>query len=291
MSREQLSEHESQGAAPAQAEQEGDIQGLPPNLYHQAARIRPGDVQGLRDLLTLFPDFAQPILAVASHHAGLSTVKQAQAMVQQNVTGQRGSLTSQQIHPGGEFAVEGSAPVLGPEPAPQAEAAPLPAVSDAKPLSKPEQRQILHDPSDPKPLSKPEQREILHDPSDPKALNKPELAKILRDPTDPYQQTPELLTPTQVEDASAYNAAHPSLVAAFNTLTHDVYRARSKDAEMGALDPQKVAAWQADRNLQVDGKVGPHTLAAAKAASKNHTEIVAEGQVDPQPPQPTGIPV
>jgi peptidoglycan hydrolase-like protein with peptidoglycan-binding domain len=287
MSREQLSEHESQGAAPAHAEQQGDIQGLPPNLYRQAAQIRPGDVQGLRDLLTLFPDFAPQILAVASSNAGLSTVKQAQALVQQNAVGRGGGLTSQQIHAGGEFAIEGSAPVLGPEPAPQAEAAPLAAAGDAKPLSKPEQREILHDRSDPKPLSKPEQREILHDPSDPKPLNKPELGHILNDPSDPYHAASDnLLAPTQIEDAKGYNAGRADLVATFNHLTTNL--CCEVPGASGPVDPQKVATWQAKRNLQVDGKIGPHTIAAAKAAVKNHTEIVAEGQVNPQP---TDLPV
>ncbi len=266
MSREQLSEHQSQGAAPAQADQQGDIQGLPPNLYHQAARIRPGDVQGLRDLLTLFPDFAPQILAVASSSGvGLSTVKQAQAMVQQNVTGQRGTLTSAQIHEGGESA-QGSAPVLGPEPAPEAQAA---AVDSAKPLSKPEQRQILHDPSDPKALSKPEQVEILND------------------RTDAFQMTPDhLLASTKVEDARAFNAAHADLVASFNKLTS---HACCEQGASGPVDPQAVASWQAARGLDVDGKIGPHTVAAAKAESKHHTEAVAEGESSPQPA--AGIPV
>ena len=287
MSREQLSEHESQGAAPAQVEQQGDIQGLPPNLYNQAIRIGPGDVEGLRDLLTLFPIFSHQILAVVSSQGNLSTVKQAQALVRQNALGQRGTLTSTQIHEGGEFAIEGSAPVLGPEPAPQTEAVPLAAAGDAKPLSKPEQREILHDPSDPKPLSKAEQASILHDASDPKPLNKPELGHILNDPSDPYHAASDsLLAPTQIEDAKGYNAAHADLVTIFNSLTTNL--CCEVPGASGPVDPQKVATWQAKRNLQVDGKLGPHTLAAAKAAVKNHTEIVAEGQVNPQP---TDMPV
>jgi len=272
MSREQLSEQESQGAAPAHTEQPGDIQGLPPNLYHQVAQIRPGNVQALRDLLTLFPDFAPQILGVASNSAGLSTVKQAQALVRQNVTGQRGTLTSAQIHDGGEFAIEGSAPVLGPEPAPQAEAAPVAAAGDAKPLSKPEQRQILHDPSDPKPLSKPEQRDILHDPSDPQALSKPEQADILNDRSDSFYMTPDaLISPTKVEDSRAFNEAHADLVASFHELTNNACLDRST----GGAFPQAVASWQAAHGLDVDGKIGPHTLAAAKAENKR-TELAAK---------------
>ena len=284
MSREQLSEQESQGAAPAHAEQQGDIQGLPPNLYNQASRIRPGDVEKLRDLLTLFPDFAPQILAVVSSQGNLSTVKQAQALVRQNVTGQRGTLTSAQIHEGGEFAIEGSAPVLGPEPAPQTEAAPVAAAGDAKPLSKPEQASILHDASDPKPLSKPEQASILHDASDPKALSKPEQVDILNDRSDPFQMTAEtLISPVKVEDCRAFNEAHADLVESFHELTNNVCRDRST----GGAFPQAVASWQAARGLEVDGMIGPHTLAAAKAEHKR-TEIAAKAQ---GPQHGSGIPV
>jgi len=176
--------------------------------------------------------------------------------------------------------------VLGPQPAPQAEAAPAAAVAP-KPLSKPEQASILHDASDPKPLSKPEQREILHDASDPKPLNKPELGHILNDPSDPYHAaTDNLLAPTQVEDAKGYNAGHSDLVTTFNHLTTNL--CCEVPGASGPVDPQKVATWQAKRNLQADGKIGPHTIAAARAAVKNHTEIVAEGQANPQP---TNMPV
>jgi hypothetical protein len=67
-------------------------------------------------------------------------------------------------------------------------------------------------------------------------------------------------SPAWIASATAYNAAHPELVAEFNQLTG------SMCAESGTLDPQAVARWQVHHGLPGDGKVGPHTVATAKAA-------------------------
>jgi len=128
--------------------------------------------------------------------------------------------------------------------------------------------------------------EILRDPSDPKALSKPEQVEILNDRSDPFHMTPDaLISPTKVEDSRAFNEAHADLVASFHELTNNV----CLDRNTGGAYPQAVARWQAERNLEVDGKIGPHTLAAAKADSKRHTESAAQAQVNSQPA--SGIPV
>jgi hypothetical protein len=301
MSREQLNDHESQGAGPAQAEVQGDVQGLPPNLYQQASQIRPGDVQGLRDLLTLFPDFAPQILAVVSPRAGLSTVKQAQAQVQQNAVGRGGALTSQQIHAGGEFAIEGSAPVAGPEVAAPAQAAPPQAAATQAPAA-PGTALDTMELSD-VPLQDHVRKAVLAlHPGDAVALQQvlnlypsmsdailtlakqhvgvetvaqavvleQELAAKNRATADKksHESTDgDLLTKTAVFDdlpgARKYNESHPEFVEEFNRLTQNVFCV-SETAEMGALDPLKVAGWQAHRGLAADGKVGPHTVAAAR---------------------------
>ena len=103
MSKEQLSAH-----TPTEASEESrakdDIHGLPPYLFGQVMKLGPGDADALTRLLRLYPDYTDKILAAASPQVGLSTIKQAQAMIQQNTVGASGSLGS--TRPGGEFLDE-----------------------------------------------------------------------------------------------------------------------------------------------------------------------------------------
>jgi murein L,D-transpeptidase YcbB/YkuD len=64
-----------------------------------------------------------------------------------------------------------------------------------------------------------------------------------------------------VAGARKYNDAHAELVSEFNELTK--YKCALDD---GLIDPQAVAHWQRQHGLEPDGKVGPHTLAAARHA-------------------------
>ncbi|HET9626747.1 MAG TPA: hypothetical protein VFP84_35535 [Kofleriaceae bacterium] len=75
--KEQLSEAhtESHDATPEAAPAERHH--LPPAVYHQTLRVRPGDAAALAVLLDQHPELSQQILAVASSHAGMSTVRQA----------------------------------------------------------------------------------------------------------------------------------------------------------------------------------------------------------------------
>jgi len=68
--------------------------------------------------------------------------------------------------------------------------------------------------------------------------------------------------PAWVAGARTYNDAHAELVSEFN----DATAGSCLDAG-GQLDPQAVARWQAAHGVEADGKVGPHTLAAARRAS------------------------
>ncbi len=315
MSREQQTDHqaEQRTEAPESARNGGDIQGLPPNLYMQAMQIGPGDVQGLRDLLTLFPDFGPQILAVVSPNAGLSTVKRAQAMVQQNAVGRGGSLSDEQIHEGGEFALEGSAREA--EPAqPAATQAPAPTAAEpsqpASTLSTMELSEVpLQDhvrkavmalqPGDAQGLQQllnlypsmsdallPLAKEHLGVETVAQAValdqelasrNSAMAEKKSQEATDG-----DLLTKSVVFDdlpgARKFNEAHPALVAEFNELTQNAL-CFSETGEIGSIDPLKVARWQAHRGLDADGKVGPRTVAAAR---KEAQATVVASSLDPE---------
>ena len=81
--------------------------------------------------------------------------------------------------------------------------------------------------------------------------------------------------------ARAYNAAHAELVADFNELTNDVC---CPDGEP-SVDPHAVARWQTHHGLDPDGKIGPHTVAAArKTRAQASQAAVAPAQVDARPP-------
>jgi hypothetical protein len=77
----------------------------------------------------------------------------------------------------------------------------------------------------------------------------------------PAAETKNEIPAASFAGARAYNAAHPDLVAEFNALTANVCC-----GDNGEIDPQAVARWQGHHGLPGDGKIGPHTVAAAKAA-------------------------
>lgn len=82
---------------------------------------------------------------------------------------------------------------------------------------------------------------------------------------EPAKSSPE------VEAATHYNRAHLHIVDEFNALTAGVCVGAD-----GRVDASLVMQWQAEHGLQADGKVGPHTLAAAKKlATSNKPEADA----------------
>jgi hypothetical protein len=115
MSRAQLTDQQSQHASEGESDRtKDDIHGLPPYLFGRVMALRPGDVEGLRTLLSLHREMSQQILAAASPHVGISTVRQAIDAASAGATGAEGSLSQQDVAPGGEYALEDSPAVPAP---------------------------------------------------------------------------------------------------------------------------------------------------------------------------------
>ena len=110
MSKQQLNQQVQHDAAAPDANAKDDIEGLPPYLFGQVMNLKPGDAEALTQLVKLYPPYAEKILATASPRVGLSTVKQAQAMMQPKAVGRSGSLGP--VRPGGEFEIESSTGVV-----------------------------------------------------------------------------------------------------------------------------------------------------------------------------------
>jgi murein L,D-transpeptidase YcbB/YkuD len=248
MSREHLTEQQSEqdtGASVAAAN--GDIQGLPPNLYGKIMSLKRGDAEGLKLLLDLHHEMSDKILQVASPHVGASAVRQAIAMRQQNRVGKPGQVPKQSFEAGGEFELES-----GPKPAQEADAAPAPdqsaggnaSVGSSPPTHEPESRGHVT------PVNEEAHagvKQIAGDAFDPKVPGTPLLP-------------PKPADPQWVVAARKYNQLHPTTVAEFNDLTNNT--CAPDDLQQAA--PLAVAAWQQKHGLEADGKVGPHTLAKAR---------------------------
>ena len=131
------------------------------------------------------------------------------------------------------------------------------------PLSTAEMHEMLDDPAAgsqttaPKkaPLSTAEMHEMLDDPAPGPSHMAPKTELAAPRPAQ------VATAPAWVAEARAYNAAHPDLVDRFNELTSDVARLDGA----GDVDPQAVAHWQRSHHVSADGKIGPHTIEAAKA--------------------------
>jgi hypothetical protein len=254
MSKEQLTEQQVQVGPDAREPAAPDqTHGLPPHVYAQAMRLGPADAPALADLLTLYPDLSERILSVAAPQVGNAAVQRAITMAQNKskARGRQGSLNQDEMH---EFLDD----------------APAPAKTQGKPgtLTQAEMHEFLDDAPAPatqgKPgtLSQAEMHEFLDDPAPAKTQGKPgtltqaEMHEFLDDA--PAAATAE---PAWVAGARKYNDAHAELVSDFNELTNN----SCLDAN-GQLDPQAVARWQQQHGVEADGRVGPHTLAAARHA-------------------------
>jgi peptidoglycan hydrolase-like protein with peptidoglycan-binding domain len=212
MSREQLTDQQAeQGtAAPGTATAELTY-GLPAPLYAQVKSLRYGDAEGLASLLAAHQEFSRNLLGVASSHVGLAAVKRAMAMTQHNAVGRPGALTQQQIGPGGEFELEGSAPAARPG--------------------------------------------VVR----PGALTQQQIGPGGEFELEGSAPAKPAAEPAWAAGARRYNEAHVELVSEFNELTQGSCKGAG-----GQLDPQAVARWQRQHGVDADGKVGPHTLAAAR---------------------------
>jgi hypothetical protein len=257
MSKEQLTEQqvevvgtERDSAAPAQTH------GLPPHVYAQVMALGPADAPALADLLTSFPDLSVRILTVASPHMGNAAVQRAITIAQkQSAQGKAGTLSQAEMHE-----------VLDDKP----------AQGKAGTLSQAEMHEVLDDkPAQGKAgtLSQAEMHEVLDDkPAQGKAgtLSQAEMHEVLDD-------KPASAEPAWVGGARKYNAAHAEFVSDFNELTNN----SCLDAA-GQLDPQAVARWQRQHGVEADGKIGPHTVAAARAAQvkAGSAGAIAEQRID-----------
>lgn len=137
-------------------------------------------------------------------------------------------------------------------------------------------------------LSQGEVHEALDDPMDSRTVPWIELASTLEDKSDPQapDETPskskEAPTPEPgwVAAARTYNAAHADLVEEFNDLTAHI----CLNDDTVQLDPQAVASWQTQHGLTADGKVGPRTVAAARAARSKGVPVAQAEQSDARIP-------
>ncbi len=307
MSREQLTDQQAQvGSAEQQTATPDRTHGLPPHVYAQVTVLGPADAPALADLLTLYQALSVRILTVAAPQVGNACVQRAITIAQNRSKTQSapGTLSQAEMH---EMLDDAPAPAKAqgkPGTLSQAEMhemlddAPAPAKAQGKPgtLSQAEMHEMLDDAPAPakaqgKPgtLSQAEMHEMLDDaPAPAKAQGKPgtlsqaEMHEMLDDAPAPAkaQGKPGTLSqaemhemlddapaaakaePAWVAGARMYNDAHAELVSDFN----DATAGSCLDAS-GKLDPEAVARWQAAHGVEADGKVGPHTLAAARQAS------------------------
>jgi len=249
MTREAQSEHEpGQSDAAAQATAAAQqSQDLPPRLHAQILQMTPADAGALAELLQLHPALADRILSVAAPHMGNSAVQRALAIANgSKPQGRQAPLSTAEMHE------------MLDDPAPASRTVPKKA-----PLSTAEMHEMLDDPAAgsqttaPKkaPLSTAEMHEMLDDPAPGPSHMAPKTELAAPRPAQ------VATAPAWVAEARAYNAAHPDLVDRFNELTSDVARLDGA----GDVDPQAVAHWQRSHHVSADGKIGPHTIEAAKA--------------------------
>jgi len=114
------------------------------------------------------------------------------------------------------------------------------------------------------------------------ALSQAELHEYLDDAPAKAQpaQPAAAAEPAWVAGARAFNAAHTDWVDEFNDLTANVARLDG----VGKVDPEAVARWQSHHGLAPDGKIGPHTVAKARALKARPSAVAAGPQADARPP-------
>lgn len=145
------------------------------------------------------------------------------------------------------------------------------AKTDPGALSHDEVHTTMKDAADSRPLKSNEMNAALHDASDAPVVTSPAAAPK-------PAAAPE---PAWVGAARTYNRAHAELASEFDDLTdhfmHD---------DDGALDPIAISRWQANHGLDPDGKIGPRTVATARALKARTPDVAAAPQAgaDARPP-------
>jgi hypothetical protein len=284
MSREQLTEQTQGNATADYAAREGDVDGLPPHLYGLVMKVRPGDAAALATLLKQNLPYSERILAAASPHVGLSTIKQAQAMMPANTVGAGGSLGA--VRPGGEYDLDDTpvrARYTGNEGQHDEE---LMGLEDGFSQALPEDvvaRLTAMSSGDAKALGGllaqyPERFDAIVMRA--RGLHGVDMVSAAIDVYNNLRANPESATgndqggtdtggarqATAKQDdewasgARAYNARHTQWVSKFI----DIMKDPSFVGDDGQLDPHKVAAFQGAQGIANDGRVGPQTVAAAQ---------------------------
>jgi hypothetical protein len=133
-------------------------------------------------------------------------------------------------------------------------------------LNHEEVRASLASPADAGPVKEMEMSSFLEDKSDAQAPDET--------PTTPKQAP--AADPAWIAEARRYNKVQEWCVEEFNELT-DHFLLQEGSLE---LDPKAVFDWQRAHGLDPDGKVGPRTLAAARAAKARGTAVAKTEQSD-----------
>ncbi|HEX7837785.1 MAG TPA: hypothetical protein VF469_09995 [Kofleriaceae bacterium] len=306
MIREQGTEQEAQQSdAGLDARSADDVQGLPPRIHQQVMAIKPGPgaAEALADLMDAFDGvFAQRVAAVAARAPQLGN-----ALVQD-------AIKISQAHASSRSAAPGHAPAH----------APAPGSANAFDKEEFRQDTAKDGATDDDNLSglDGKQRESL--PPEVRAqvmaMRPGEAAKLAqllsRHPGDMHgilmlarthlgvstvaeavqmkQQGGSAASPAAPEgvpakpehhaawvvSAQAYNAAHADLVEEFNELTDDRCRLDGDSK----VDVHAVSRWQAHHGLDADGKIGPHTIARARAVQAKPSQVAAAPAPDARIP-------
>lgn len=137
-------------------------------------------------------------------------------------------------------------------------------------------------------MNKEEVRASIDSPADSKPIKENEMASFLEDKSD--TQAPDeaptkpkaapAADPAWVADARRYNDAHADLVAEFNDLTNDI----CLDDDTSKLEPKAVFDWQVAHGLDPDGKIGPRTVAAARAVKSKGASVAKAEQAEARIP-------
>ncbi|MBK9035981.1 MAG: hypothetical protein IPL61_32825 [Myxococcales bacterium] len=92
---------------------------------------------------------------------------------------------------------------------------------------------------------------------------------------------PHAVEEAWVAGARRYNERHAELVAAFNELTDNQYVLPD-----GSVSPEVIIAWQQANGVGVDGRIGPETIAAARAGARRVplADAVSAVQVEDEEP-------
>jgi hypothetical protein len=262
---------QAQAQAPA-TELDQETFGLPRPLYAQIMQLTPDDAEALASMLKTHQRLSGAILQVAARHMGNAAVQRAIAVA----TNARSKIGPGELSEKGATEVQPSTRMSKGEMRQFLEDPPARAQPGQGPLSHAEMHEFLEDPpakAQPAqgPLSHAEMHEFLEDPP---AKAQP------AEPATPAKPAHATAEPAWVAGARAYNAAHAVLVDEFNELTSDVCRL---DGE-GKVDPQAVARWQSHHGLAADGKIGPHTVAAARTLKAKPSAVAAGPQADARPP-------